>query len=285
MNRLRDLDLKLPEMKVPAVLSDLFYDLRERRLLPLVALLGVALVAVPFLLSDSGPEAEEPSAPSAPEAGASSAREVSQLTVVETDHGLRKPEKRLGHRSPTDPFVQQYTGPVNGGAEVAQASTSTSGSTTSTSATTEGGSEAGGAAPTAPPSSTSPTQPPRDEEITVFTFAVDLKIVKTTTDAAGEKTKDEPETRERVLPSTTLPGKKAQVVTYMGISPKTKKPLFMVSADVTSIFGEAECLAGAANCQLIELEEGFPITFLYGPNDVRYKITVLDIEPIATGHL
>lgn len=283
MKRLRDFDLKLPEMKVPAVLSDLFYDLRERRLLPLVALLGVALVAVPILLSESGSEADDPPTASAPEAGAAKAREVSQLTVVETDQGLRRPEKRLGHRSPQDPFVQQYTGPANGGAEVTQ--TATSETSTSTTTPTEAGSETGGADPAAPPSSTSPTRTPPDDEITIFTFAVDLKIVKTTTDADGKKSKGEPETRERVLPSTTLPGKKAQVVTYMGISPKTKKPLFMVSADVTSIFGEAECLAGAASCQLLELEEDFPITFLYGPNDVRYKITVLDIEPLVTGHL
>lgn len=283
MKRLRDFDLKMPEMKVPAVLSDLFYDLRERRLLPLVALLGVALIAVPILLSESGSESDHPPTASAPEAGAAKAREVSQLTVVETDQGLRRPEKRLGHRSPQDPFVQQYTGPVNGGAEVTQ--TATSETSTSTTTPTEAGSETGGAAPAAPPTSTSPTRTPPDDEITIFTFAVDLKIVKTTTDADGKKAKDEPETRERVLPSTTLPGKKAQVVTYMGISPKTKKPLFMVSADVTSIFGEAECLAGAASCQLLELEEDFPITFLYGPNDVRYKITVLDIEPLVTGHL
>lgn len=291
MNRLRDLDLKLPEMKVPLVLSDLFYDLRERRLLPLVALLAVALVAVPFLLSDSGSESEEPSASGAPEAGAAKAQEVSKLTVVQADHGLRKPDKRLGHRSPTDPFVQQYTGPVNGGAEVAQTSTSeTSSPTTSTSVTTEGGSEPAGGAPAAPPSSTSPTQPlpadggVPDDQVTIFTFAVDLKIVKTTTDENGKKSKGEPETRERVLAGTTLPAKKAQVLTYLGISPKGKQPLFLVSDDVTAIFGEAECVAGAESCQLVELEPNFPITLLYGPNDVRYKFTVLDVEPVATGH-
>ena len=37
--------------------TDLYYDLRERRLLPLVALVLVAIVAVPFLLS-SGSEPE-----------------------------------------------------------------------------------------------------------------------------------------------------------------------------------------------------------------------------------
>jgi hypothetical protein len=289
MNRLRDLNLKLPDVKVPLVLSDLFHDLRDRRLLPLVALILVALLAVPFLLSDSGSGNEEESASSAPEAGAASAPRTAKLTVVRTDHGLRQPRKRLGHRTPKDPFEQQYTGPAAGSTEVTQTATPSS-TTTSTTVPTEAGSEPAGGAPAAPPSSTSPTESPppvsgpRDGEVTVFTFAADLKIGKTTTEADGGKSRAEPETREHVLPGTTLPGKKTQVVTYFGISPKTKKPLFLVGEGVTSIFGEAECLAGAANCQLLEVEQGFPVTLLYGPNDVRYKVTVLDVEPVATGH-
>ncbi len=37
----------------PRLLSDLYYDLRDRRLLPVIALVVVAIVAVPFLLGDS----------------------------------------------------------------------------------------------------------------------------------------------------------------------------------------------------------------------------------------
>jgi hypothetical protein len=287
MNRLRDLQLKLPEMKVPLVLSDLFYDLRDRRLLPLLALIVVAVAAAPFLLSDSGSDSDSPITAVTPEAESQAAAKTARLTVVRADHGLRVPKKRLGHLSPTDPFRQRFTGPAGGEAEVTQTSTSTSSSTTSTSVSTETGSSESGGAPTV----TSPTEssPPAsgdipDGAVTVFTFAADLKIVKTTTEADGGKSRGEPETREHVLPGTTLPGKKTQVVTYFGISPKTKKPLFLVGEGVTSIFGEAECLAGAANCQLLEVEPEFPITLLYGPNDVRYKVTVLDVEPVATGH-
>ena len=48
----------MPELKVPDFLRDLYYDLRDRRLLPLVALVIVAIVAVPFLLG--GGSKEEP---------------------------------------------------------------------------------------------------------------------------------------------------------------------------------------------------------------------------------
>jgi hypothetical protein len=286
MNRLRDIDLNLREIRVPAVLSDLFYDLRERRLLPLVALVLVAVAAVPFLLSDSssepGGDANANGSAAESEAGA----KTSQLTVVRADHGLRVPHKRLGHLSPTDPFRQQYTGPA-GGEAVNQTSTSTSTTSTSTSTSTSvptetgqsGGGGSGGASPSQPSGSDVP-----DHAVTVFTFAADVTIVKTTTAENGLKAQGEPERRERVLPGTTLPGKQTQVVTYFGISPKTKKPLFLIGEGVTSIFGEADCLAGAGNCQLLELEPKFPVTLVYGPNDVRYKITVLDVDPVSTGH-
>lgn len=50
MKRPKGPELKMPEMKVPTFLSDLYWDLHDRRLLPLVALIVVAIVAVPFLL-------------------------------------------------------------------------------------------------------------------------------------------------------------------------------------------------------------------------------------------
>ena len=50
-------ELKMPKLKgsdakVPPVLADLYYDLRDRRLLPLIALILVAIVAAPFLLKE-----------------------------------------------------------------------------------------------------------------------------------------------------------------------------------------------------------------------------------------
>jgi len=287
VSRLPKPDLKLADLRVPAVLVDLFHDLRDRRLLPLVVLVLVALVAVPFLLSssDGSSSASEPAVP--PVASGSVAPDA-KLTVVETDHGLREPDKRLGHRTPKDPFHQQYTAPPGGTEQVTQTSTTTStASSAATTLTTESGTV--GSAPVQSTPST-PTESPsggggaEDQPLTIFTFAVDLKIVKTVPKQGGGKATSEPETRDRVLPPATLPGKKTQALTYIGISPKDRKPLFMISEDVSSVFGEAECVSGAARCQLVELEPDFPFTVVYGPNEVRYKFTVLDIEPVSTGH-
>ena len=111
-----------------------------------------------------------------------------------------------------------------------------------------------------------------------------MQIVHTTgSKADGNKKESEPEVRKEILPTTVLPGKKKQVVTYMGLSPKTRKPLFLVSTDVTGVFGEGKCVAGTDNCQLIELEPGFPETFEYGEDNERYKFNVTDVKLVIKG--
>jgi hypothetical protein len=280
--------LKAPEMKLPPVLADLVHDLRDRRLLPFVALVLVAIVAVPILLSDSTPEVAETGPAGAIAAGVEM---TAELTVVQTDHGLREPGKRLAHLTPKDPFAQHFTGPSGSGSQVTTETEASTSATVTSSTTTESETGTGSSTTERAPAGTSPSQSgsgggaPPDGAVTVYTFAVDLRIVKVTPDPSGGKPKKDSETRHGVLPATTLPGKNAQVVTYLGISPQKKRPLFMVSDEVTGIFGEAECVAGAGNCQLVEAEPGFSMTLVYGPNHVRFKFTVLDIEPVATGHL
>jgi hypothetical protein len=86
-------ELKLSEIKVPDFLFDLYYDLKERHLLPLVVVLAISIVVVPIALSrttGSSPEEETPIAtPSV--AGA----EASTLTVAKSAPGLRDYSRRL----------------------------------------------------------------------------------------------------------------------------------------------------------------------------------------------
>lgn len=120
-------------------------------------------------------------------------------------------------------------------------------------------------------------------EVTLFAFAIDVRIKKATTAPDGGTESSDPETRSRVLSPAPLPGEKTQVVTYAGMSPKTKNALFLVSDEVTSIFGEAKCLSGDQACQLLEVETDMPLTFVYGPAGDRYKISVLKIYPVTAG--
>jgi hypothetical protein len=284
-------DLKSIDVKVPKVAKDLYEDLRDRRLLPLVALLLVAIVAAPILLSGSGSASSPPpAAPGPADLAQSSGVDVNTgLTVVKAAPGLREPSKRLSRLRSKDPFRQHYTNaPVTEESTPVETSTSsTVTSETSTSEilaeeTVEVPNQTGGSP--ADHGSDSNGSVPGKGHLVFYAFAVDVKILRTETKPSGGKETEPLPTRERVLPATSLPGEKQQVDTYMGISPKTKKPLFLVSTDVSAVFGDAHCVTGSDSCQLLELEEGIPETFVYGANDIRYKLTVLKVEPVVTGH-
>jgi hypothetical protein len=285
-------ELKMPELKVPPFLVDLYWDLRDRRLLPLVALVIVAIIAAPFLLGGGSKEGSS-SAPAQLSAvpGGPAGSEASSLTVVEAKPGLRAYDKRLAHRKPTDPFAQRYTTPPAGqGAELGSETTETT-SSSSTPTSANGSSET---TSTPPSTSGSGSAPAPDESpsskggveaghLTLFAFAIDIKIVRIEGGEGSSQPKSEASTRHKVMPTTPLPGEKAPVVTYMGVGKGAKNALLMVSSNVESIFGDAKCLSGTDTCQLLEVEPGMPETFVYGSNHVRYKVNVLKIEAVPTG--
>ena len=51
-------EIKLSEIKVPDFLIDVYYDLKERHLLPVALVLAVAIIAVPIALSRSSSSGE-----------------------------------------------------------------------------------------------------------------------------------------------------------------------------------------------------------------------------------
>src|SRR5262249_44196116 len=103
MKRLKGPELKLSELKVPPFLSDLYWDLRDRRLLPLVGLVVVAIIAVPFLLGGNSEESSESAHPAvASPPVESDGASASKLVAVQAAPGLRNYHKRLSHRSPNN---------------------------------------------------------------------------------------------------------------------------------------------------------------------------------------
>jgi hypothetical protein len=283
--------------ELPPFLADLYYDLRERRLLPLVVLAIVAIVAVPFLLG-GGSDEEEPTAGSGGVAGAS--RATPAFTVVESKPGVRDYRKRFKNRSPSDPFKQRYQTSGLGSAQLNEPSESLGAG--------EGGAEVGGeeaGGTTIETETRSPGGGGQKGGLVFFAWAIDLTIKKSVPTGGGAEQQaegletarggvtqappvelaSEPETTKHqdVLPQTRLPGDKVPVATYMGRS-KKGLPLFLVSSKVKSVFGESKCVSGDDSCQLLEVAPKFPITFVYGPNDVRYTFNVSKIELVVTGH-
>jgi hypothetical protein len=285
MNRFKRPQLSPSEMKVPPVLRDLYWDLRDRRLLPLVALVLVAMLALPFLLGggDDAPEATlQPLVPD-------SAQESASLTVLPAAPGLREPSKRLAGRTAKNPFRQHYTGAVlnPGSAPLPE----------NAGVATPAGGEApppsGGASPeSAPAPEPAPVTPgagggdksnsdaPGPGEVQLYTFAIDVKVAHTEVMANGAKKMGAPVTMKEVEPATPLPGKKTPVLTYLNVNIKAEQALLLVSTEVTSLYGDNKCVAGTGTCQLIALEQGVPEVVEYGDNGARYKFELLKIEPI-----
>jgi len=296
-------DLKMPDLKAPDFLKDVFYDLHDRRLLAPLALVIVAIAAVPFLLgggsedSDTAPVTGAATLPGEPEAG-----ESAKFTVVEAKPGLRDYRKRLASRKPVNPFKQRYTSAKVEGAELSQGdeSSSTVGTVTASSAESStptaspgGSSTVPSGVPTPSPSpSPSPTPSavpsPGDggghHRLTYYTYAIDVRIVQSGGQGSDSEKNPEPVVKERILPLTPIPGEKAPVVTYMGSAGKGELALLMVSNDVKAVSGDGKCASAEDVCQLLAVQPGAPETFIYGYNETRYTIRVLKIEAIVTGH-
>jgi hypothetical protein len=281
-------ELKMPDMKVPKGVSDFYLDLRDRRLLPVIALVVVAIVAVPFLLGDSK-EAEVPAATSEALAKASgSDYEKAELTVVRSNPGLRVYKRRLKGK-PTDPFKQRFSGPVTTNAQLGEGGEEPT-TVTTTTTESESGSVTVTQSPETGPSESSPSSPPQNgdnpgnQHLTFYAWEINVKITKQD-GGAGSSAQQDPSVRKGVLPQTPLPGPKAPVVTYMGVSRKTPgKALLLVSNQVNSVFGETSCANRQDLCQLIEVEPGFPVTLVYGANEVHYVVNVLKLELVPIGH-
>ncbi len=285
-------DLKLRNLKLagglraPKPVRDLYLDLRDRRLLPLLALLLVAIVAIPILLSDGA--GDEEGLTRAP--GPTGVRgEAASVAVVEANPGLRDYRKRLKARSATDPFKQRYTAPITKGAELQSQSTTSGGDPTSTS-TTDGSQ----AAPSLPPgvgsggggSGSGGGGSASPDRYRIYTFTLNVQISRSETLPDGSTKMSEPEIRKGVRAPKPLPSEKKPVLTFLGVKAKSAtslKALMLVSDDVTGVFGEAECVSGTEQCELLAVEPGFPVVLEYGDRAVRYRFKVTKIDVVETG--
>jgi hypothetical protein len=294
-------ELKMPEVKVPQGVNDFYQDLRDRRLLPVIALVVVAIVAVPFLLGNSKKAEVPPSTSEAlAKASGSSVDRKSELVVVRSTPGLRSYKKRLKQRSKSDPFKQRFTGPVTTNAQLGEGGGEET-STVTTAPEPEGESvTVTSSEPEPSPPVSTPTHienPKSQPGLTLYAWEINVKITKQS-GGAGSSSVDEqsggagssasqsdPSVRKGVRSQTPLPSPKAPVVTYIGPSKKDlKKAVLLVSNKVTAVFGESKCANSEDQCQLVEVEPGFPVTLVYGPNEVHYVVNVLKQELVAIHH-
>jgi len=265
-------ELKLRDLKVPDFLLDIYYDLKERHLLPLVAILLVALVALPIVLSkSSGAEAEEATgAIATPSAGAP----TSSLVVAQAAPGLREYRRRLD-RTPRNPFKQPQASAAGEG--------SAGGPTTTEEATmiggepeevTAGGGEGGSTS--SPEGNGEPSG-----HLKYYSWTIDVRV----TPVSSGKDKPEATVRHNLPELTMLPSHSVPALTFVGVTKDEKNAVMLVSDKVTGLFGDATCTVGSEACQLIVLQPEIPETVVYGADSRTYRIELLKVGLTETDKL
>jgi hypothetical protein len=260
-----------PSIRMPAFLDDLYIDLRERRLLPLIALLAVAIAATPLLLSQSAESAEAPVAQvPTPQP------KVAGFAVVPAQPELRA-ESRLAHRKPKNPFQPRVGSGSKGegGSGESPGGGETAATVTVPAATSAGSapapSEAG--APGGSPEASGESNPvAANNSLVLIESGVDLWA-----GAQGHQS-----FKPAVTGLTKLPSAKNPVVIYMGLSKNRKHPraLFLVSSHVVSFTGKTHCAVDKYNCQLLEVDPGNSLSFTYGGAEKVYKLKVLHLVAV-----
>jgi hypothetical protein len=267
-------ELKMPDIKVPDPVLDIYYDLRERHLLPLVAILIVALVALPFVLGGGSADTEEAEIEGSI-ASTSTALPTSELVVAKSAPGLRDYRHRLGHEHAKDPFIQQYTHSEEGGGESSPGSEEGSVSVESSETRTE-------TTETTTPSESN-GEPPEGGQLRYYSWAIDARVVPVS--SGKGKDKPEPSVRHDLPDMTMLPSRDVPALTFIGVTKDEKRAVMLVSDKVTGLFGDGICIVGSEACQLIALEPGLPETVVYGADSRTYRIELLKLRLLKSDKL
>lgn len=278
-------EIKLSELKVPDFILDIYYDLRERHLLPLVAVLALAIVAVPIALADPGSDGEE-IAPGVetPTATPSQAKAADKIVVAKSAPGLRDYRLRLKHQRATNPFRELSAPSKKGsGSDGAGAAVAPEGEPSASSAETTSPESTGSPLPDElAEGDTSPTVP--GGEFKFYSYAIDVRVVPVS--SGDSKSKAKPSVRRKLPGLTKLPSRETPAVTFIGVTKDAKKAVMLLSTNVTGAFGDGICVSGGSEaCQLMALKPGVPETFVYGGKRKTVRIEVLKIRLLATDHL
>ncbi len=278
----------------PQFLTDLYGDLRDRRLLPLVVVLVVGFAVVPMALSSkSKPPAPAIAGPVAPAAQKSN---LPAAQVVINNPGLRDFKQRLKGDTPIDPFVQRFGsadsasngasstgGVVSSGGGLVQ----TAGSTANPPLTAEGqaakAADTGSGPPAAPgsgssgsPSSSSPSGSPTGASAptTTVTHKYYSYRAKLRSGPVGGDMK----VRDNAMGVIPLPSKNVPAVAFLGVNTNSQfqgqTAVFLVNSAVTLVSGNGTCTLVGNQCQVVALEPGEHADFTWTDGNT-YRVTLV----------
>jgi len=250
--------------KVQKFFNDVVYDLRGRRLLPVVILLLVALVAAPVLISrgfsDSAASSLQATAgtvPSTPE---------TESAVVTYSPGIRNYKQRLNDLPSKDPFVQKVAPEA---ADSSQLNVTTAPATGSASTGSSSSTPTATGVPSRGGSSTGTTTTTKTHHFTLYHAVADVSF--------GDVT--QPLLRHKKLKTyASLPNELAPVLIYLGSTLDQKRVLFAVTRQTDQLTGEGECAPDPTNCSLLALARGQHEDMVYVDGKTyRVKVNAINL--------
>jgi hypothetical protein len=254
------------------VLKSIKADLLSRRVLPILGLVGVALIAaVAYAVMGGGSTPATPAAatPAPLTAGslvsATKSPANADAAVSETTSGARDQSEGGSH----DPFIP-LPSPVVAKKKVAS-TTAASGTTTSQATTTAPTSSSGGGTPV----KATPKPKSKPKPVTIYRVAVMFGTAPAAPAEAPQLTPYENLKRLTPFPSAGNP-----LIVYSGVSTSGKAAIFTVTGEAI-LKGQASCLPSASQCEAIDLAVGATEELSYlAPTGqtIVYELQVVSID-------
>lgn len=264
-----------PQVKPPKFLVDLFRDLRDQRLLPLVIVLLAAIPAVSIIFGDPTPAFEAPP----PEEGLSAVVADDTLMVVSAPGGLRRHGERFADRRPRDPFVDPNAPetPILPPPQTGIQPPSPIG---------DDDSDTGDSEPPAPPSREPGRVVPAppvgggggdggsDGGLILYRLKTTVRFGHA---GSGLLYTFEDIDRMRGLPN------KQPIAIYIGASDDASRAVFSISADAARVTGAGSCSSGRPReCQFLTLRPGQAANIHDARRRVVWRLAVGSIELVET---
>jgi hypothetical protein len=243
-------------MNVPELLRSLRSDLLDRRVLPVLVVLGLALAGAVAYAALAGGGSPKPApalaavpAPAAP--GASSVTEASanpHAAVSETTEGGHY-QHHAGSRNPFTPLLPPKASATSASKSAATTSTTASaGEPSSTGTSSGGGSSSSGGATPSQPSAPAPKPKPKPKPKPAYVVNLQFGLVPAAP-AEPQLTPYELRAR-RPLPSASDPW-----LIFTGVHGTPFQAVFTLSREAI-LKGPAVCQPSTAQCETIELPAG-----------------------------
>ena len=257
-------------------------DLLNKRLLPILLVLGIALVAaVAYAVLGGGSSTPASTTASTSAAAATAAGVVVSpapanpgRSVAETTN--RASKQQGGHaRNPFTPLPAAKAA-ASASAKSSGASTTKSASGSKTPASKTSPSNAGGTTPSVPPKATTPAKP----KIYVhYHVTAQLGVVPASAEGAPPQPAQLKTYKDMAL-DEPLPGKSNPRLVYLGVVLKTGKEAVFALAGEAILHGSAICKPSPTQCQAIVLQVGQAETLEFieaGGSSVTYELKLLSI--------